>query len=304
MISLPTDYLRAFIAVVEEGGFSNAAAKLNLSQSAISTQIAFLERRVGLKLFDRSKRPPRLTEAGQTVLDFGKQVVNKTSDLERYVQELSSGTSGEVKFGAISGITTHLLLPIIRDLLQNSPKLKISILTQSRSLLYEAVRQSAVDFAIVLSDRKPENLDVSVIRSERLCFCVSPRSSLSLKKAITIKDLKTASFVAGLDGREYTKMIERLLAEVGLNDLYVAMRVSNWESIQEAARVGIGVAVLPLFAIDRDRKYRTINELTVRGVDLKADIMLIEQTHRRFVSPSVALVKNALVSGLSRHSKF
>ena len=298
MISLPTDYLRAFIAVVEEGGFSNAAAKLNLSQSAISTQIAFLEGRVGLKLFDRSKRPPRLTEAGQTVLDFGKQVVNKTSDLERYVQELSSGTSGEVKIGAISGITTHLLLPIIRELLQNSPKLKISILTQSRSLLYEAVRQSAVDFAIVLSDRKPENLDVSVIRSERLCFCVSPRSSLSLKKAITIKDLKTASFVAGLDGREYTKMIERLLGEVGLNDLYVAMRVSNWESIQEAARVGIGIAVLPLFAIDRDRKYRTINELTVRGVDLKADIMLIEQTHRRFVSPSVALVKNALVSGL------
>jgi LysR family transcriptional regulator, regulator of the ytmI operon len=298
MISLPTDYLRAFIAVVEEGGFSNAAAKLNLSQSAISTQIAFLEGRVGLRLFDRSKRPPRLTEAGQTVLDFGKQVVNKTSDLERYVQELSSGTSGEVKIGAISGITTHLLLPIIRELLQNSPKLKISILTQSRSLLYEAVRQSAVDFAIVLSDRKPENLDVSVIRSERLCFCVSPKSSLGLKKAITIKDLKTASFVAGLDGREYTKMIERLLGEVGLNDLYVAMRVSNWESIQEAARVGIGIAVLPLFAIGRDRKYRTINELIVRGVDLKADIMLIEQTHRRFVSPSVALVKNALVSGL------
>ena len=299
MISLPTDYLRAFIAVVEEGGFSNASARLNLSQSAVSTQVAFLEDRVGLKLLDRSRRPPRLTEAGQTVLDFGRQVVNRTGDLERYVQELSSGTSGEIKIGAISGITTHLLLPIIRKLLQNSPKLKISILTQSRSLLYEAVRQSAVDFALVLSDRKPDNLDVSLIRSERLCFCASPKSSLSLKNIVTIKDLKTAPFVAGLEGREYTKMIERLLGEFGLNDVHVAMRVSNWESIQEAARVGIGIAVLPLFAIDRDRKYRRICDLSVKSVNLKADIMLIEQTHRRFVSPSVALVKNALVSGLT-----
>jgi DNA-binding transcriptional LysR family regulator len=190
------------------------------------------------------------------------------------------------------------LIPIVFRLLQKSPKLKISILTQSRSLLYEAVRQSAVDFAIVLADKKPENLDVKVIRSEPLCFCVSPASSLLLQKEVTIKDLKTATFVAPLQGREYTKMIERLLGEVGLNDVNVAMRVSNWESIQEAVRAGIGIAVLPHFVIEHDRKDRPIGELPVKGVNLKANIMLLEHTHRHFVSPSVALVKDALLSGL------
>jgi DNA-binding transcriptional LysR family regulator len=299
MISLSTDHLRAFIAVVEENGFSNAAIKLHLSQSAVSTQVRLMEQRIGSTLFDRSKRPPRLTEVGRTVLNFGKQLVNATGDLERYLQEFSSGVSGEVKVGAISSISAHLLIPIVKKLLQSSPELKISITAQSRSLLYDAVRQSAVDFAIVLSDEKPENLDVRVIRKERLCFAVSPNHFLRAKRFVTIRDLKTARFVHSLEGREYTKMIERLLEGIGLKDVTVAMRVSNWESIQEAVRAGIGIAVLPSFVIERDRKQRSICELSVKGVNLRADIMLIEDPHRHFVNPSVTIVKNAFVSGLT-----
>jgi DNA-binding transcriptional LysR family regulator len=299
MISLSTDHLRAFIAVFDENGFSNAAIKLHLSQSAVSTQVRLLEQRIGSTLFDRSKRPPRLTEVGRTVLNFGKQLVNATGDLERYLQEFSSGVSGEVKVGAISSISAHLLIPIVNRLLQNSPELKISITAQSRSLLYDAVRQSAVDFAIVLSDEKPTNLKVGVLRKERLCFAVSPNHFLRSKRSVTIRDLKAARFVHSLKGREYTKMIERLLEGIGLKDVTVAMRVSNWESIQEAARAGIGIAVLPDFVIERDRKQRRICELSVKGVDLRADIMLLEDPHRHFVSPSVTIVKDAFVSGLT-----
>jgi DNA-binding transcriptional LysR family regulator len=299
MISLSTDDLRAFLAVYEETGFSNAAEKLHLSQSAVSTQVRRLEERIGLTLFDRSKRPPKLTDVGRTILDFSRQLVNTTEDLERYLQEFSSGISGEVRIGTISAIGTRLLIPIICKLLQSSPKLKISTLTQSRSLLYEAVRQSGVDFAIVLSDRKPEHLKVKVLRSERLCFAVSPKSSLQTKSEITIKDLKTAPFVISLPGREYTRMVERLLEAAGLKEINVVMRVSNWESIQEAVRSGIGIALLPDFVIERDRKQRIISELNVKGVNLRADIMLLEHPYRHFVSPNVTFVKNALLSGLS-----
>ena len=69
-----------------------------------------LEQRIGATLFDRSKRPPRLTEVGRTVLDFGKQLVSTTGDLERYLQEFSSGISGEVRVGAISSISSYLLM--------------------------------------------------------------------------------------------------------------------------------------------------------------------------------------------------
>jgi DNA-binding transcriptional LysR family regulator len=300
MISVSTDHLRAFIAVVEESGFSNAAAKLHLSQSAVSMQVQLLEERIGAILFDRSKRPPRLTEVGRTVLAFGKQLVSTTGDLERYLQEFSSGVSGEVRVGAISSISANLLVPIVVRLLKTSPQLKISIVTQSRSLLYDAVRHSSVDFAIVLSDEKPEDLAVDVIRSERLCFAVSSGHFLHSKKNVSVKDLRTAAFVHSLEGREYTKMVERLLERAGLREFKVAMRVSNWESIQEAARTGIGVAVLPKFVIERARQQpgTRLHELPIKGIDSNTELMLVENPERHFVSPSVTLVKNAFISGL------
>ncbi len=301
MISLSIDHLRAFIAVFEEKGFSNAAARLHLSQSAVSMQVRLLEERIGAILFDRSKRPPQLTQVGRTVLEFGKQLVSTTGDLERYLQEFSSGISGDVRVGAISSISAYLLVPIVFQLLRNSPNLKLSILTQSRSLIYDAVRHSAIDFAIVLSDEKPRNLAVNVLRRERLCFAISSKHFLRSKRVVTIKDLRTARFVHSLEGREYTKMVERLLERAGLKDVKVAMRVSNWESIQEAARAGVGIAVLPKFVIERDRtqRGRKIYELPVQGVTSHADIMLVENPDRHFVSPSVILVKNAIVSGLT-----
>lgn len=300
MISVSIDYLRAFVAVVEENGFSNAALKLHLSQSAVSTQVRLLEERVGVTLLDRSKRPPRLTEVGRTVLAFGKQLGSTMDDLERYLQEFSSGISGEVRVGAISSISAYLLMPIVFRLLRNSPNLKISVTTQSRSLLYDAVRHSGVDFAVVLSDERPENLSFDVIRSERLCFTVSSKHFLRSKKPLFVKDLRGAPFVHSLEGREYTKMVDRLLDRVGLKDVKLAMRVSNWQSIQEAARAGIGIAVLPKFVIDHDQKRRgtKLYELPVQGVSSHADIMLVEHPHRHFVSPSVTLVKNAFVSSL------
>ena len=301
MISVSIDHLRAFIAVFEENGFSNAAVKLHLSQSAVSMQVRLLEDRIGATLFDRSKRPPRLTEVGRTVLDFGKQLVSTTGDLERYLQEFSSGISGEVKVGAISSISAYLLMPIVFQFLKKSPNLRFSIMTQSRSLLYDAVRHSEVDFAIVLSDTKPEDLAVTIIRTEPLCFAVSSNHVLRSKRLVTVKDLKTVPFVHSLEGREYTKMVERLLERCDLKDVKVAMRVTSWESLQEAARAGVGVAVLPKFVIERDRRRRgaKIYELPVRGIDLHTDMMLVENPIRHFVSPSVSLVKNSFVSHLS-----
>jgi DNA-binding transcriptional LysR family regulator len=297
-MELSTELLRTFICVSEEQSFSNAAQKLHKSQSSISTQIKLLEGQLGCKLFDRSEHPPELTEAGNTVLRFAKEFINRTRDLQRDLKEFSLGISGEVRVGTISSISTYLLLPTIGNLLRKFPKLKVSILNQSRSLLFESVRQAAVDFAIVLADREPENLAVNVLKSERLCFVVSPKSPLGSKKHATLGDLAEASFVVGLKGSEYAQMIDRLLRDLGLKEIDVAIRISNWEGIKEAVRAGIGVAILPRFVVERDLRDRTISEVSVSEIRLEANIMLLENFDRHSSNATVSLVKEALVSGI------
>ena len=155
-----------------------------------------------------------------------------------------------------------------------------------------------MDFAIVLSDREPENLAVKILKSERLCFVVSPKSALGSKKHAVLGDLAQAPFVVGLKGSEYAEMIDRLLRELGLKEIHVAIRISNWEGIKEAVRAGIGLAILPRFVVERDLRDRTITEVSLRKVRLAANIMLLENSHRHSSSTTVSLVKDSLVSGI------
>ena len=86
-MNISTNLLRTFLAVCEHRNFSLAAAALRKSQSNVSTQVAQLEEEIGLKLFHRHKRPFQLTEAGATFLQFSREVLNRTRDVDRRMQE-------------------------------------------------------------------------------------------------------------------------------------------------------------------------------------------------------------------------
>jgi DNA-binding transcriptional LysR family regulator len=297
-MGLSTEVLRTFVCVSEEKSFSNAAHKLHKSQSSVSTQIKLLEEQLGSKLFHRSAHPPELTEAGRTVYRYAKEILDRTRDLKRDLEAFSSGVSGEVRVGAISSINTYLLLPTVGQLLRQYPHLKISIVTQSRLMLFESVRQAAIDFAIVLSDKQPENLSVKVLMRERLLFVASAK--LRMPRHFSLDDLPAISFVMGLNGSEYGQMVTRLLEKTGVKNIAIAMRMSNWEGIKEAVRAGIGIAILPHFIVERELRDHSIREILVKNVRLEANIMLLEKPNRKPSNPATALVKDALVSGIMR----
>src|SRR5262245_24264336 len=108
-MNISTETVKTYLAVCEHRNFSAAAVALRKSQSNVSTRVAQLEGEIGLKLFDRSKRPLRLTEAGSVFLQFAKELNNKTRDLGRMLAELAVGTAGDVRIGATNSIASYLL---------------------------------------------------------------------------------------------------------------------------------------------------------------------------------------------------
>src|SRR6266545_3558356 len=85
--------LQTYIAICEQGSFSSAAEILHKSQPGVSLQIATLERQTGLIFFDRSQRPFKLTEAGIIFLQFAREVINKSNEVDRSLRELAMGTA-------------------------------------------------------------------------------------------------------------------------------------------------------------------------------------------------------------------
>ena len=299
-MDISTDLLRTFVAVCELRSFSGAAKKRHRSQAAASIQIATLEDRVGLKFFDRSERPLKITESGQIFLNFACEFLNKIEEVERLLKELSSGSIGQLKIGASTSIGAYLLPKLILEILGDFPKLKITMSVEMRRQIYDAVRRADLDFGITLADKPPEGLVGRALKREPLCFVVSPEHPLSKKKKVTLEMVQSTPFVVGTPGNEWTDMVDRLLQKNGLQEYPISLRVSNYHATKEAVRAGLGVAVMPQFTILPDIRNKNVYSLDVKNIRLYATIMLIERS-RPLYSPTLLAVKSFLEKRIGGH---
>lgn len=291
--------LECFVTVCRERGFSQAAEKLGKSQSAVSTQIVLLENELGVKLFDRSKRPLLITEAGRFFLDFAADVLNKAESFERYISEMSRGMAGEVRVGASTSVGTYILPPILGRLLRKAPKLDISLSTQGRSQVFDSVRRGDIDFGLVLSDKPPADLSCENLKTERLCLIMSPKHPLRKKKVLKIMDLAVAPFIVGPRGTEYTEMITRILTSHHLAGYKVVARISNFDGVKELVQSGLGIGLLPHFMVRREIQEGALAQVKVKNFKPTATIMRVEKLPH-LSTPTVERVKNILSSAISR----
>lgn len=276
-MNIDVDRLATFIQLAQEGSFTASGKILRKSQSAVSLQIAGLERQFGLRLIDRSTRPIKLTEAGHLFLQFSEHIVNQTADLERTMSELASGVSGEVKIGATTSVGAYLLPPIAGELAQKYPKLSITIVSLPQTSVLASVRTAAVDFAFVLSDKMPANLKVTTLKNEPLWFVGSPENAALKNRVLTMNDLKSIPFILGLKGDQYTGMMESILEEKRFPKVPIAMRIGNYEGIKQAVCAGIGIGILPRFTVQNEVRRRALVPIRVDRVNLSARIMLVER---------------------------
>ena len=112
--------LQVFLAVAAERSFSRAAERLHRTQPAVSQAIRRLEDELGERLFDRSSKGGRLTEAGELLLDYAQRVTALTAEAESAVRELQDLRRGRVLIGANEG-AVHVLLPVVEAFVPTIP---------------------------------------------------------------------------------------------------------------------------------------------------------------------------------------
>jgi len=103
------NHLKALVAIVDTGSFNSAAAKLGLTQAAISMQIKRLEDWLGFDLFERSVRPPRLNNAGLLLLDQAREIVDMCERFKEFAP-ISNELRGSIKIGSVTGLSHFSLI--------------------------------------------------------------------------------------------------------------------------------------------------------------------------------------------------
>lgn len=149
--------LRHFLALAEAGSFSRAAARVFLTQPALSRSIRALEEEWGSPLFDRIGRRVLLTPYGQEALPRARQLVEDAQELERSGLRLREGTAGVLRVGMGSGAGALLMTPLLMEVALHHAPMKVEVARGRTELLVQALREQQLD-ALVVDARslKPE----------------------------------------------------------------------------------------------------------------------------------------------------
>ena len=298
-MDVSTDFLRTFIAVCEFKSFSLATARVHKSQAAISTQIAKLEEQAGSKFIDRSHRQFRLTQEGELFLNFAREIVARTNAAQQSIQALHERLTEEVRIGTTRSVGIYLLPDAISRIAKNLPKLKISVLTQGRTLTYERLQQGSVDFAVVLADTVPRGFFARPLRPEPLCYVISPKHPLAGKKTISREELKTVTFITGLKGNDFSDMIDEIFEKDGVPRPAGCITINSLRARKEAVRAGVGITVLPNFTVTDEVQRKTLKILAVEGVRLPDIRLMIVEARRRTPNANIERVRKVLEETLA-----
>ena len=121
-------HLRAFVAIADVGGFARAASRLNLTQSAISRQIALLEEELGVRLFDRDGRNVKLTSPGEDLLRRSRHLLSDAAALGERARELRGGQVGTLRISATPQVIESILAPFLVRFLRAHPGVDVQLL--------------------------------------------------------------------------------------------------------------------------------------------------------------------------------
>lgn len=176
-------HLYYFWVVCKEGGFSKAAEKLRIAQSAISLQIAKLEEFLGEKLMERGPRGFTLTEAGQVTFAQAEEIFRHGNDLVQYFR--SGQMRASFKIGALGGLSKNLQLKLLHTIIDD-PSIELSLEVGDATVLVERLMDYRLD--AVLSDApipssEAEPLVQTEIATEPVCLVSRRKSKRSLADA-------------------------------------------------------------------------------------------------------------------------
>ena len=176
--------LKTLVAIAESGSFAAAARTLNLSQSAISTQMRGLEDELKVALFDRRKRPPVLNEAGKALVTKARELIDSYEDLQSSVAA-KGAIEGRIRLGAVGTTLTGILPVVLTVIRERYPSLHIEIVSGFSEELVQQIESRALDAAIV-SDYEGKRQDLSwrPFLTEPLVMIAPPDASESNPKRL------------------------------------------------------------------------------------------------------------------------
>jgi DNA-binding transcriptional LysR family regulator len=187
--------LRYFTVVAEELHVGHAAARLFISQPALSQQIRALEEQVGLPLFVRHPRGMELTEAGEALLEEARSLLGSSDRFEASVEELRRGRTASLRIGLPPGLPQAVLPDLLASLREKEPDAQIEVRELTTPEQLEALHEGSLDLGLVREPVDDNRLARRTLLVEPLGVSLPAGHPLADHPSLTLRQLQDELFV-------------------------------------------------------------------------------------------------------------
>ncbi len=238
--------------VIASGSFSAAAESLHLSQSAVSQQIAVLEREVGIPLLERTTDGPKLTAAGQALMEHGDAVICRLEEAERELAQIAGLEGGRLRLASFPTASATLMTRALSLFRQRFPKVELEFSEDEPEDSFPALKRGDFDLAVVF-DYPAFPLDFSrdveaeMIYEEPMRVALPPGHPLAAAKSVRIADLADEDWLCGALPSSCRDQVIGLCREAGFEPK-ISFQSEDYEVIKGFVAGGLGVTILPELA--------------------------------------------------------
>lgn len=286
--------LRNFVQVCESGSLSAAALRLGLAQPALSRQMQALESELRVQLLNRTGRGVSLTPAGRRLQEGAIALLQDAETLGREVSGFAAAVAGEAVVGMPPTVARSLALPLTLEARERLPLVSLSLVEAFSGTMVEWLAAGRIDVGVIYGDPGVAKILAEPLVEEALFLIGAPDALGDGDGPVSLDVLASAPLVLPSPRHSLRRLLEETAAAEGFR-LRVAVEIDSLTAMVEAARLGVGLTVLPPAAVRAELSFAGLGR---RPLDppLRRTLYLATGPGREAAAPPSAVA--GLIRGL------
>ncbi len=255
--------IRAFHVVAEAGSFTRAAERIHVTQPTLSGQVAALEARYGVKLFERRGRGIELTDLGRGLRDLTRRLFGLEAEAEQLLTSAQGLTAGLLRVGADA---PYLVVPLLARFSRRHPGIRLSMSFGNSERVLQELLDRRCDIAVLPDIESDARIHARPFHRDRLVVFVPRDHAWAGRRSLRISELAGQRLVLREPGSTTRAVLDRALAEAGVTS-GAALAIGSREAVREAVAAGLGIGAVFESEFGRDPR---LHRLRLLDVDLHA----------------------------------
>jgi len=280
--------LRVFKEVAAKGSFSAAAESLAYTQSAVSQQIAALEREAGLRLVERSARGVHVTDAGRVLLGHADVILRGLADAEAELEAIAGLRGGRLRLVAFPSAGASIMPEAVARFRERHPAVEVTLAPAEPDEAVDALRAGEADVGLTIETSwvKPgdDGIERTHLLDDPMYLVVPAGHPQAVRRTIRMQDLAEEAWILGSADASCpdSQILVRACNAAGFEPR-IAFQSDDYNAIQGFIAAGMGVSLIPDLALTNVR-----SDVVVRSLGPKAPVRRISAitTEGGFCSPA------------------